>query len=42
MKVIRRFSVSSGMRAATTPTGFLGLSLGGICKFSPFALTASL
>jgi hypothetical protein len=40
MEVIRRFSGSPGLRAADDRGEILGLSLVGICKFSPFALTA--
>jgi hypothetical protein len=42
MEAIRRFNGSPGLRAATALTELLGLSLRGNCKFSPFALTASL
>ena len=35
MEAIRRLSGSPGLRDAAASTGLLGLSLGGICKFSP-------
>jgi hypothetical protein len=38
----KRFSGSPELRTASAVAGLMGLSLGGTCKCSPFALTVSL